>query len=313
VYKKVSVFLISLIFIFLLTSCGGGKKAKLVENAKIPDKELFHTGMDFFNKGDYEKARLTFQTLMNTYDDSPYLENAKFYIALSYYKQGGIDNLLLAENGFKDFKMFFPTSQYTDDAQAYIVDINMRLMRGPTRDLTYTKKAKKELEVFFKEFPDSPLRKDMERRLVYVDNILAKSDFEKGKFYYKRKKYKAAAHRFLGCVKNYKTFFYRDEALFYLARSLEKIRRYNDSAIYYAEIVRGYPFSKYFDAAKESLNKLEKPIPPVSEKEAKINLRYYKMKEKEPNFLIKPFKSFFGIFHHKPKPWEVKPTTVKNK
>ncbi len=294
-----------LILLFLLISCGGSKKAKLVENQKIPDKELFHTGMEFFNKGEYEKARLTFQTLINTYDDSPYLENAKFYIPLSYYKQGGIDNLLLAENGFRDFKIFFPTSQYTDDAQAYIVDINMKLMRGPTRDLTYTKKAKKALDDFFKEFPDSPLRKDMERRLMYVDNILAKSDFEKGKFYYKRKKYKAAANRFMECVKNYRTFFYRDEALFYLARSLEKIRRFNDSAIYYAEIVRGYPFSPYFKEAKDSLNKLEKPIPPVDEKLAKENLKYFKMKEKEPNFLVRPFKSFFGIFHHKPKPWEI--------
>ncbi len=45
----------------------------IAKETQQPDKVLFDTSIDDIEKGRYERARLTLQTLMNTYDTSEYL------------------------------------------------------------------------------------------------------------------------------------------------------------------------------------------------------------------------------------------------
>ena len=301
-FLSVTLLILLLLTILLIISCGG-KKAGLQKRAVLPDKTLFANGMEFLRKHQFIKARLAFQTLINTYEDSEYLEKAKYYIAYSFLEEGGIENLVQAEQAFKDFKLFFPTSDLADDAQAHIVAINMRMMKAPNRDLTYTNKAYTEIKNFLEEFPDSPLVEEMKLRLHYVEDILATSSYLKGKFYYKKKFYKASASRFRECVTRFKTFGLRDSALYMLADSLEHLKNTDESAIYYAQLVRGYPFSQYFKTAKERLQKLEKPIPPVDKKLAEENQKYY---TQEGSMLLAPFRMIFSIFSFggQDKPWE---------
>src|SRR5215472_12966091 len=49
-------------------------------NSKQPDKELFDKAMNAMKKGRYDVARLTLQTLLNTYPDSEYRMRAKLAV-----------------------------------------------------------------------------------------------------------------------------------------------------------------------------------------------------------------------------------------
>ena len=73
------------------------KTAKLQKSVVPPDKTLFETGEDYLKKSQYIKARLTFQTLMNTYQDSDLAPDALMAIGDSYYDEGGTENLMQAE------------------------------------------------------------------------------------------------------------------------------------------------------------------------------------------------------------------------
>ena len=53
----------------LLASCGQ-KSAGLQEGAVAPDQQLFEIGMQYLEKRQFIKARLAFQTLVNTYPES---------------------------------------------------------------------------------------------------------------------------------------------------------------------------------------------------------------------------------------------------
>lgn len=280
-------------------SCGGKKKrAGLQDRAVLPDKTLFQNGMEFLARYQFIKARLSFQTLINTYDDSEYLEKAKYYIAYSYLREGGIENLIQAEQAFKDFRLFFPTSPWAPIAQAYVVKINMRMMQEPNRDITYARKSHVELKGFLQEFPDSDLTKEMQLRLQFVENTLAESSFLKGQFYFGRKRFKAAASRLKDCVQGYRTYRKRDEALFLLAESYGHLKNFDDSALYYSQLVRGFPFSEYFEKSKERLRKLEKAVPEVDQKLAEENRLYYR--QDDPFF-----KSILGTFGiGTDQPWE---------
>src|ERR1700674_2847256 len=76
--------------------------------SKQPDKVLFDKAMDAMRHNRFDVARLTLQTLINTYPDSEYIARAKLAVADSWYSEGGSTSLAQAEIEYKDFETFFP-------------------------------------------------------------------------------------------------------------------------------------------------------------------------------------------------------------
>ena len=82
----------------LLSSCIHKKyENPITKDTQQPDKVLFDKAMRDIEHGRYEVARLTLQTLMNTYESSEYLAKAKLAIADSWFREGGADGMAQAE------------------------------------------------------------------------------------------------------------------------------------------------------------------------------------------------------------------------
>src|SRR5271170_2881224 len=84
----------------LMTSCGFRAKKyadPITKDTKQPDKVLFDRAVNDIEHGRYEVARITLNTLINTYDSSEYLAKAKLAIADSWYREGGANGLVQAE------------------------------------------------------------------------------------------------------------------------------------------------------------------------------------------------------------------------
>lgn len=247
----------------LLVGCGQ-KSAGLQEGAVPPDRTLFENGMKFLDKNHFIKARLAFQTLINTYPDSEYTPGAFLAIADSYYEEGGTQNLLQAESQYKDFIIFYPTHDMADDAQMKIAAINVKLIKPYDRDPTYARKAETELKKFLADFPDSELAPTGDEALRDVQERLAMGDHMVGTFYMERKNFNASESRFKEVLEKYPIFSMTDEVLFRLAQSLEKNGHVEEATVYYARIASEFPFSQYFDDAKNMLVLLEKNVPEVN-------------------------------------------------
>jgi len=67
--------------------------------SKQPDKVLFDKAMDAMKHNRFDVARLTLQTLINTYPDSEYIARAKLAVGDSWYAEGGTAALAQAEQG----------------------------------------------------------------------------------------------------------------------------------------------------------------------------------------------------------------------
>ena len=62
----------------LLAGCIRHKyETPIAKNTQQPDKVLFDQAMHDIERGHYEVARISLQTLMNTYESSEYLAKAK--------------------------------------------------------------------------------------------------------------------------------------------------------------------------------------------------------------------------------------------
>src|SRR5579885_939855 len=106
--------LIALIACGLVSSCGLRRKKyenPITKDTQQPDKVLFDKAIKDIERGRYEVARLTLNTLINTYDTSEYLAKAKLAIADSWYREGGAHGLAQAEAEYKDFILFYPTME----------------------------------------------------------------------------------------------------------------------------------------------------------------------------------------------------------
>jgi len=252
--------------ILLLTAWGCGPKgARLQKSVVPPDQTLFNTGSEYLHKSQFIKARLAFQTLISTYPDSDLSADAYFGIADSFYDEGGTENLLQAEDQYKNFIVFFPAHPKSADAQMKIISANWKLMHAPGRDQQYTYKVETNIKQFLQQFPDSDYAPIARQYLKDVQERLAISDYGVGRFYAERGNYAGAQSRFEEITEKYPYYSAIDRTYFELADTLEKSMKPDDAAKYYGKVVAGYPFSKYSDDAKAKLAELKKPIPAVDD------------------------------------------------
>src|SRR5580658_2533528 len=95
------VVLTGVLSFFLLSGFGWFHHKKyetpITKETLQPDKVLFDKAIRNIEHGDYEAARLTLNTLINTYDTSEFLAKAKLAIADSWFREGGPHGLAEAE------------------------------------------------------------------------------------------------------------------------------------------------------------------------------------------------------------------------
>jgi outer membrane protein assembly factor BamD len=163
--------------------------------SKQPDKVLFDRAMDAMKHNRFDVARMTLQTLINTYPDSEYIARAKLAVGDSWYAEGGTAALAQAEIEYKDFETFFPNMPEAAEAQLKIANIHYQQMEKPDRDYTHAKRAEDEYRSLILQYPDSKLVPDAKQRLLEVQEVLGEREFEIGRFYYLRQSYPAAIAR----------------------------------------------------------------------------------------------------------------------
>src|SRR6202008_4837952 len=197
--------------------------------SKQPDKVLFDRAMDAMKHNRFDVARMTLQTLINTYPDSEFIARAKLAVGDSWYAEGGTAALAQAEQEYSDFKIFFPNMPEAAEAQLKIANIHYQQMEKADRDFTHAKRAEDEYRNLILQFPDSKLVPEAKRRLLEVQEVLADREFGIGRFYYLRESYAASIARLQTLVEKYPLYSRADEALYLLGQNyegqMERIRK----------------------------------------------------------------------------------------
>jgi len=248
----------------LLTSCGRKKyENPITKDTQQPDKVLFDKAIKDIEHGRYEVARLTLNTMINTYDTSEYLAKAKLAVADSWYREGGAHGLAQAEAEYKDFILFYPQMEESAESQWKVCQIHYRQMEKSDRDPTQAQRAEEECRDVLTKFPNSKYLKPAEQMLRNVQEVLGDKEFKAGEFYFSRQAYPAAANRLSYLVDQYPNYSAADEALWKLGTSYNKLGdRWEDKAAQaYTRIVKDYPLSPYRDEAAEKLQAMKRPVP----------------------------------------------------
>ncbi|MGZ4733729.1 MAG: outer membrane protein assembly factor BamD [Terriglobales bacterium] len=249
--------------------------------SKQPDKVLFDRAMDAMKHNRFDVARITLQTLINTYPDSEFIARAKLAVADSWYAEGGGTALAQAEIEYKDFETFFPNMLEAAEAQLKIANIHYQQMEKPDRDYTHAMRAEEEYRQLILQYPDNKkVVEEGKQRLLEVQEVIAEREFRVGRFYFLRQSYPASIARLRSLLDKYPLYSKADESLYLLgqayegeialvrsrpgpeaakARMIDEFTR--DATAAYSKILTRYPLMERTADAKARLEALHQPVP----------------------------------------------------
>jgi outer membrane protein assembly factor BamD len=293
--RRISFVAVLGMLLMITVACTNKKSVNPLANvgSKQPDKVLFDKAMDAMKHNRFDVARMTLQTLINTYPDSEFIARAKLAVGDSWYAEGGTASLAQAEQEYHDFETFFPNMPEAAEAQLKIANIQYQQMEKSDRDYTHAKRAEDEYRNLIMQYPDNAkLVKEGKERLLEVQEVLADREFGIGKFYYYRLSYAASIARLQSLVEKYPLYSRADEALYLLGQNYEGqigqlrarpvCKAFNtppgciggetikakmigewtkEAAEKYSQIITRYPVMERGDDAKKRLAALHQPIP----------------------------------------------------
>ncbi|MGA3098553.1 MAG: outer membrane protein assembly factor BamD [Bryobacteraceae bacterium] len=281
----------------LLTSCFHKRKYEnpITKETQQPDKILFDKAIDDIEHSRYSVARLTLQTLMNTYDTSEYLAKAKLATADSWYREGGSSGLAQAESEYKDFILFYPTMEEAAEAQEKVCDIHYEQMEKADRDPMHALRAEDECRQVLVQFPNSAYASQAEQRLRQIQENEAEAEYRVGMFYQNKGNNFAAANRLQTLVDNFPLYSKAGDSAWSAAESWSRLgdRFEKQEIAQLTRLVRDYPLSQYVDLAKTRLQALNAPIP-QADAAALARMQYESQNRTKRSFMSNVWGGFSG-------------------
>jgi outer membrane protein assembly factor BamD len=280
----------------LFTSCIHKKyETPITKNTQQPDKVLFDSAMRDIEHGRYEIARISLQTLMNTYESSEFLAKAKLAIADSWFREGGGNGMAQAEAEYKDFILFYPGMEESAQAQNRVCDIHYKQMDKSDRDIVQTLRAEDECKALIVQFPNSKFVPEATQKLRNIQESLSIHEFVVGDFYHARQMNPAAANRLNAMVDQYPLSSKAGDALYEAGDSYSKMgpRFRKQAGEMFSRLVSDYPDSPRVKDATKRLQEMELPVPaanPQALARAKFNQENYH----KASMLSKPMALFGG-------------------
>ena len=284
----------------LLVAIGCGRSPydnPIANNSQQPDKILFDKAVENIERHRYELARITLQTLINTYPDSEYIAKAKLAIADSWYREGTSEGLAQAEAEYKDFITFFPNMEEAAESQLKICEIHYNQLQKPDRDPIHAVRADQECRQLLLRYPNTVFREETEQLLRNVQEVIAEGEYRVGMFYVKKGSFRAGVNRLQTVTDHYPLFSRADQALWLLGENYERLGdNFEDQqAAAYQKIVSDYPLSEYVDQAKDRLTAMERQAPDTDPD--RFDLHSYNLENRTyPGRMGQ----FWGLFRGKP-------------
>ena len=239
--------------LLLLAGACAEKGTKIPPGTSQPDQFLFDRGNKALLDKKWFTAREFFQTLIDTYPQSPHRADAKLGLADAFLGDGSPASQVLAINEYREFLSFFPTSPRADYAQYKLAMCHYSQMAKAGRDQTETHEALKEFDVLFEKYPNSPLLAEARARHREAKDRLGRSEYLVGMTYYRLKWYPGVVARLAALLKSDPQFTDRDAVYYYLADSLTELNRAAEAVPLLEKIPQEFEKSDYTEKATKLL------------------------------------------------------------
>lgn len=236
----------SLCLLFVLVFLGAcGKGVTEDPILRLSAAEAMVEGKALLERGKFGLAREYFQHAFEVEPNSAMGREALLLVADALFQQGGSQNYLKAEAKYRDFQNRFPTSGRSAYVQFQMARSLEERVRPPDRDQSISRKALEAFDDVILVFPTSEYAAQSRERITGIRQILAESEFVKGRFNQKLRLHQAAVNRYDYLLEEFPEFLATDKVLFYLIRSLQVLEQVDRAAEVREKLREEHPGSEY--------------------------------------------------------------------
>lgn len=243
-----------LLLVTLLAGCSmfGKKKGDPLET--LPVEELYQTGVEAIDNGDWQRATRIFQRISGRFPFGPYSEQSQLNLAYTEFKNNKPDD---AYSTINRFIRTFPTHKNIDyayyvrglinfnregDLLARWIGLDMN-----KRDQAFIRQSFDDFSELLKRYPNSRYVPDARQRLVYLRNGMAQAELGIAAFYLRQGAYVAAANRAKGLIEAYPRTPQVGDALALMTESYRRLGQEKLAADSERVLKLNYPDHPYFD------------------------------------------------------------------
>lgn len=195
-------------------------------NEVSPDSspaEIYSTGQQKLQDGNYSAAIKQFEALDNRYPFGPYAQQVQLDLIYAYYKSAELPMAIATIDRFMRLNPTHPNIDYVlymRGLTAMALDDSM--LQGffgidrSDRDPQHALVAFKDLSQLVRYYPNSQYSNDASKRLVYLKDRLAKFDLSVVEYYNKRGAYVAVVNRVQQMLRDYPDTEATHKALTYM-------------------------------------------------------------------------------------------------
>ncbi|MET0982456.1 MAG: outer membrane protein assembly factor BamD [Telluria sp.] len=200
------------------------------ETQKWSAEKLYAEARGEMSSGQYEAAIRLFQRLESNYPFGTYATQAQMEIAYAHYKAQDQAEAMAAVERFIKLHPNHPQVDYMYYLRG-LVNFNDQIgflsviyAQDPTeRDPKATREAFAAFKALVDKFPNSKYAPDAIARMNYLINAMAAYEVHVANYYYRRGAYLAAVNRAQNAVAEYPESPAREEAMFIMIRSYDKL------------------------------------------------------------------------------------------
>lgn len=161
---------------------------------------LMKKGLEFYSKGDFQKAQTLFELVMPSIKGRPELEDISYKYSYTHFN---LRNYTSASYYFKNFANTFANSPLREEAEYMSAFAEYKESPGHRLDQESTQKAIEGFQYFVNNFPESKRVKDCNKLIDELRKKLELKAFEEGELYYKVQEYQASITVFENLLKDF--------------------------------------------------------------------------------------------------------------
>ena len=253
-----------IMLICIVTGCKS-KFEKLQESRDTGKK--YKEAIRLYNKGDYNKALILFDDLMQSYRGTKDAEDLAFYFANTHYK---LKDYATARYQFKGFAETYPNSPKAEESRFLSAYCYYLESPGYTLDQENTIRAIEALQLFINLYPNSERVAEASTLINNLRDKLEKKSYANARLFYDIGDYKSAVIAFKNSLRDFPDTKYAEEMEYltikaqqqYAVNSLETKQedRLTETIAYATEFEEDHPNSSYLKEVQAIKKKSEQDI-----------------------------------------------------
>ena len=255
--------LLTLCFAFLAAACswmpfigGDDELAELAEEEETSEQRLYRDAQRYLRSSNYQSAIQGLERLEAQFPFGRYAEQAQLEIIYARYSSGDLDG---ASSAAERFIRLHPQHSNVDYAY-YLKGLSSfsrnqgimdRIVASDSskRDMEPARAAYADFAQLLARFPNSQYVPDTRQRMIYLRNLLARSELNIADYYMRRGAHVAAANRAKYVIEHYPQASVTDEALVVLVEANYKLGLTDEANDLLRVLALNYPEHEAFDEA----------------------------------------------------------------